>query len=168
MKRSLILIFISLSLASCSLLKPAVKISSVTITDEQYEKIIKESVDELLSAGWLSDFLTTQNQRPIVMVSQISNSANVIANNSNTVEWFEKDLIESGQVRVVKSTVTQRQINPVDLAKGESVDFVLSANFEKQVDTSPAITIFVVSLWSDTNTQPILVVKKEIKENLSE
>lgn len=168
MKRSLILIFIGLFFAGCSLLKPAVQPATVYLSDDQYESIIHESVTELLSAGWLSDFLTNQNQRPIIMVSKISNSARVVADNNSAVAWLEKELIESGQVRVVKSTEPQREINPVDLAQGKSVDFVLSANFEKRVETSPAITIFVVSLWSDTSTLPITEVKKEIKANLSE
>ena len=138
------------------------------VSDNQYENLIKTSVDEMLSAGWVSDFLTLNNKRPVIMMSKIDNDANVIVNIAEGLNWFEQYLIESGQVRVVKSDETQQEMNPVDLAKGQSVDFVISANFEKQVDTSPAITIFVVSLWSDTSTLPVIVVKKEIKANLSE
>ena len=168
MKRNLILISVSLLLASCSLLKPLVKEPQLVIPNDRYEKMVEESVDEILSGGWLSDFLTTNNERPIVMMSKISNNAKVQANNTGAIGWFNRDLAESGQVRVVKSNEAQQEMMPYDLAQGQSVDFVLSANFEKQVDTSPTITIFAVSLWSNTSTLPIVVVKKEIIGNPSE
>lgn len=168
MKQRLIFLISIFLFAGCAILKPTPKAPEIQLTDQQFISLITESTQKLLSSGWLSDFLTTNSKRPILMVSKIENEANVLVNINTAYDIFESEFIQSGQVRVVKTDDSQRLINPSELVNGKSVDFVVSAKFEKNKETSPAITIFVVSLWGDDSNLPIIEFKKELEPNLSE
>ncbi|MFA9390431.1 MAG: hypothetical protein ACERKD_11515 [Prolixibacteraceae bacterium] len=155
-------------ISSCALTKPAVVPAEIQLNEIQFNSLVKESVNTCIQEAWLSDFLNDKNERPVVLISKISNDAKIQGNLNTGTSLFESEFIKSGQVRVVKSTEQQQNISPTDLVKGESVDYVISANFIKQIESSPAIIIFVVSLWGDDSTLPILEVKKELNTNLSE
>lgn len=167
MKRTLFLFLVLSLFSSCSILQKAAKRPEISISDSQLEALISESVNEVLRLDWLSDYLTTNNQRPIVMTSILTHPEYVLLNADLAYATFDMELTKSGQVRVVKSDETQRTMLPSDLAKGKSVDYVLSSIVKENTETKPSTYSFVVKLWADS-INPVLEINKSIETIFSE
>lgn len=162
MKRALFLLILINIFASCSTLKKISGEPTIEVKSQQLEKAVHESVKKLLSEYWLSDFLVQHNERPVLMTSNFTNPTNAKISIPELYNMIEMDLIESGQVRVVKSNYEQQNKTPTTLSTGISVDYVLSATFEKKQETTPAILIFQLSLWDENSTTPLTTISKEI------
>ena len=162
MKRDLFLFILLALLSGCSLLKMGTKEQHQQVSDQQLGNAVSESVNALLDEYWLSDFLVQHNERPILITSSFTNPTDVAIDMTALYNKVEMSLIESGQVRVVKSNQNQRDTQPTKLAKGKSVDYVLSVNFEEKQDTTPPILIIQLSLWNERSISPLSIVSKEI------
>lgn len=162
MKRGFFLLILINIFVSCTMLKNITKEPVIELDKQQLEKVIHESVETLLKEYWLSDFLVLNNKRPILMTSNITNTTSAKFNIQELYNTIEMDLIESGQVRVVKSNEQQQSIPPTTLSSGKSVDYVLSATFGKKPESEPPILILQLSLWTKNSATPITTVLKEI------
>lgn len=162
MKRAILLLLLLNLMFSCSLLKLTTHETEFNVDYQLLEEAVHESVNSLLNEYWLSDFLVQNNQRPIIMTSNFTNPTNAIINIQKLYDTIDFDLIESGQVRVVISNAEQRIESPRILSSGRSVDYVLSATFEKKTETTPPILILQLSLWNENSPTPISTITKEI------
>lgn len=144
------------------MLKSVFKEPIIELDNEQLEKVIHESVKKLLTDNWLSDFLVEYNKRPILISSQFTNHTTASVDIQKLYDLIDMDLIESGEVRIVKSNEQQRNSSPLKLASGKSVDFVVSASIGTKNESTPSILIFQLSLWNNKSTTPVISIIKEI------
>lgn len=163
MYKSLLLFGFITLLSSCALLKKAQNETVTIIEQHKLDSIIEESITELIKCSWLSDYLIQNNERPILISSKIKNNTKAIIDLLKVYDSIDLNLIKTGQVRVLKSDKNQQLLKPSELAKGQSIDFVLSATFDKNVQISTSNIIFKLSLWDEKTADPILTIIKEIK-----
>ena len=162
MKQGIFLLIVLSMFISCSLIKEGGGEKTIPLSNEQLDKVVHESVSDLLKELWVSDFLLQHNERPILMTSSFTNPTKAMVNIQELYGKVEMNLIESGQVRVVKSNQLQRNTPPTILAAGKSVNYVLSATFEKKTETKPPVLVFHLSLWNENSPTPITTISKEI------
>jgi hypothetical protein len=163
MHSRLLLIFVFSLLYSCSLLKPAVTEPEILIDQAQLNTAVELSVDEIIKGEWLSAFMVKNNERPVVICSTIDLPPHVSFPIDSLYNMIDLHLIKTGQVRVIKSNTIQRTTAPVDLAKGESIDFVLTAAIEKAVQQSSSNPVLVLALWNENSETPITTAKNMIE-----
>jgi len=142
-------------LSGCSIFNKASKEPDFTINENAMEKTVQKTINELLSSEWLSAFMANQNERPIVMTSLITNNSNGIIDANTIYETIDMQLIKSGQVRVVKTNEAQRILTPYELAKGESVDFVISSLIYNNPNKSESVA-YKLTLWGDQSREPVI------------
>lgn len=155
MKRIFILVLTLAMLSGCSIFNKASKEPDFTINENAMEKTVQKTINELLSSEWLSAFMANQNERPIVMTSLITNNSNGIIDANTIYETIDMQLIKSGQVRVVKTNEAQRILTPYELAKGESVDFVISSLIYNNPNKSESV-VYKLTLWGDQSREPVI------------
>jgi PBP1b-binding outer membrane lipoprotein LpoB len=162
MKRGVLYILMLVFLSGCSLFKKFTEEPGFVVDEQALEETVNKTVNDLLSSGWLSDFMSEQNERPIIMTSLITNNSNGIIDVNTIYETIDMRLVKSGQVRVVKTDEAQRILTPYELAGGESVDFVISSIIENNPDKDSSI-IFKISLWSDKAREPVIEVENIVE-----
>lgn len=160
MIKKVIAITIVVLLSSCSLLRNTQQKEEIRITDNQLNEWVSQSVQEILNDAWLTNFLTDNNERPILIISGIISPENIILNASKLYDKFDLELLNTGQVRIVKSTLGQRSQIPAELASGESVDYVLVPTITEEVNDKTYSYYFTISLWGNDITSPIFTSKK--------
>jgi Holliday junction resolvase len=168
MIRSLLLLCTIFLFSSCSLFLKTAQRTEIQITNSQLEELITSSVNDIIKEHWLSDFYTNSNERPILIASKISSPNHIILNKEKAYELFDFALLKSGQVRVVKSNEKHRILIPTELAKGESVDFVLTASIVEIAESKPSSYEFIVRLWNDNSLTEISEIRKLIQTNSTE
>jgi hypothetical protein len=164
MKRALIFIFILIIFQACSIFKQAEKeVEIINIPEKELQKTIASAVDNLLKGDWLSDFLIEKNSRPTLIFSSVTNKSNSITNIEKIYDSIDMRLIQSGQVRVLKSNETQRLTEAHDLASGASIDYALTAVIEKNKENNNNQLTFILSLWDENSTSPVFTVDELIE-----
>ncbi len=162
MKRSVLYILVLVLFSGCSLFKKLTEEPEFVVEKQALEQAINKTVDELLSSEWLSDFMSENNERPIIMTSLITNNSNGIIDVNTIYETIDMRLVKSGQVRVVKTEEAQRVLTPYELAQGESVDYVISSVIENNPNQDSSV-IFKISLWSDKTREPITKIENIVE-----
>jgi len=162
MKRGVLYLMMLVFLSGCSLFKKFTEEPEFVVDKQALEETVNETVDELLSSEWLSDYMSEQNERPIIMTSLITNNSNGIIDVNTIYETIDMQLVKSGQVRVVKTDQAQRILTPYELAKGESVDYVISSIIEDNPNKGSSVT-FKISLWNDQAREPVAEIKNIVE-----
>ncbi len=106
--------------------------------------------------------MSEYNERPIIMTSLITNNSNGIIDINSVYETIDMRLVKSGQVRVVKTDEAQRVLTPFELAKGESVDYVISSIINDNPDQKSSV-IFKISLWNDQAREPVIEIENIVE-----
>ena len=163
MKQRIVWLFIGLLLSGCSLFKQQAKTPAISISNEQLAVCLDRAVDELIKAQWLSDFLLKKNVRPILMNAGISNQSRASIDLNFAYEHLDLALIQSGEVRVVKTNDAQQSMLPQTLVKGQSVDLVLSLRFIDEEPIMPGKILVLLSLWSEDSTTPVFSSQQKIE-----
>lgn len=168
MRQFLLLLLFGASFFSCSILKSITNSNAIEISDNQLSTLVNEASIELLNGSWLSEYLTSNSERPVLLIANAGNDAKVKVHLDSCYHYIERELVESGQVRYVRADAISRSSLPMDLVKKTSVDYVITANFKESTNNSEAIVIFVVSVWNDQSTLPIAEITKLVETNFSE
>jgi len=163
MRRILYFLITTLLMSSCSVSKLAHKEPELLIDESQMTASIEKSIGELIEGQWMTDFLLEKNERPVIVISRIVNNTKAKINKEKVNEAIEFAILNSGQARVVKTTESQRILNPIELAKVSSVDFVLSVTLLKDFNIAPASSFLEISLWNESSVEPISRIKTEIE-----
>lgn len=163
MRRILYFLITTLLMSSCSVSKLIHKEPELLIDESQMTAAIEKSIAELIEGQWMTDFLLQKNERPVIVISRIINNTKAKINSEKVNEAIEFAILNSGQARVVKTTESQRILNPIELAKVSSVDFVLSVTFLKNINITPAGSFIELSLWNESSVEPISTIKTEIE-----
>ncbi|MDA3881299.1 MAG: lipoprotein [Prolixibacteraceae bacterium] len=162
MKRSFLILLTLTMLSGCSIFNKISRTPAFQIDENAMEKTVNKTVEELLSSEWLSAFMTSKNERPIIMTSLITNNSNGIIDVNTIYETIDMRLVKSGQVRVVKTDETQRILTPYELAKGQSVDFVISSII-KENPGQPESVVYKLSLWGDKSREPVIEIENIVE-----
>jgi hypothetical protein len=149
--------------AGCSTIKPSMNDTPISLDENILTSTIQRSVDELLAGEWLSEYLTQHNERPLLMTSKITGNSRVLFSYDKAYENIDLSLIESGQVRVVKTNENQRILSPLELVKGKSVDYVISASLNRLSTSTPNTILLVLSLWDGKSNDPLLTIQNRIE-----
>jgi PBP1b-binding outer membrane lipoprotein LpoB len=162
MKRGVLYILMLVFLSGCSLLKKITEEPGFVVDEQSLEETVNKTVNDLLSSEWLSDYMSEQNERPIIMTSLITNNSNGIIDVNTIYETIDMRLVKSGQVRVVKTDEAQRILTPYELVQGESVDFVISSIIENNPNKDSSV-IFKIFLWSDKTREPVTEIENIVE-----
>lgn len=166
MKKVLLFVFIAFSFSACSLLSRFQDQAELVVDDDELADLISHSTDEVLKESWLSSFMASEGERPVVMMGQFATDLPLVFNWDKAYEYVDLELVKSGQVRVVKSNEIQRNTPPRTLAAGESVDFVFTGAFVQNKKEEDAV-YFQLSVWNDVSNMPLASQKIKIQQKTS-
>jgi hypothetical protein len=110
MKRQLFMVLGVFLLAACSSGTRVTRVESTTQTDlsgrwndTDSRLVAEEMTRDVMQRPWLQNHLTQTSQKPAMIVGQIRNLSSEHINTETFIKDFERELINSGQVRVVAS-----------------------------------------------------------------
>jgi hypothetical protein len=117
MKSSLLFALCAVLLAGCAPSTRVTRIESTTPTDlsgrwndTDSRLVAEEMIRDVMQRPWLNNHVAKTNQKPAVIVGQIRNLSSEHINTETFIKDFERELINSGQVRVVASRGERQDI----------------------------------------------------------
>lgn len=162
MRRILTSILIALAFTACTVFNKATTYPSINIETSILNKCIELSVQQIIEENWLSEFMQTKNERPTIITSRIINNTTAIIANDTVYATLDRELVKTGQLRVIKSSHGQRLLNPIELSQTPNIDFVLSIAIQPN-NEKKELADFEISLWNNKSGTP-LFTKKNIIE----
>ncbi len=78
--------------------------------DTDSRLVASEMINDVLSRGWLEEFLAEKNRKPVIIVGTISNKSHEHINTETFVKDLERELINSGKVKFVASKEQREEI----------------------------------------------------------
>jgi uncharacterized protein (TIGR02722 family) len=123
MKKALVVLLVFCVTLACGSSRKVYRIEPETVTDlsgkwndTDARLVAQEMIGDCLSRVWLTDFAAAKGQKPVVTVGTIRNRSSEHIDTETFTTDFERELINSGQVRFVASTHQRDEI------RGERLD----------------------------------------------
>lgn len=117
MKRLFAILIIGLLLIGCGSSRQVQRLDPESQTDlsgrwndTDARLVAEEMIDDCLRRPWLTDFVAEAGQKPVVTVGTINNNSNEHIDTETFTTDFERELINSGQVRFVASRDQRQEI----------------------------------------------------------
>jgi len=111
----LILLLAAVVLAGCSSSRQVTRLETDSQTDlsgrwndTDARLVAQEMISDCLTRVWLTDFAAANGRKPVVTVGRIRNETDEHINTETFTKDFERELINSGQVKFV-GTMAERQ-----------------------------------------------------------
>ncbi len=123
MKKLILLVLIAAILTGCGSSTKVYRIDEKTVTDlsgkwndTDARLVAEEMISDCLSRPWLTDFVMKNSQKPVVTVGTIRNRSDEHIDTEIFSKDFERELINSSQVRFVASSGQRDEL------RGERMD----------------------------------------------
>ncbi len=117
MKKGLILMLAALLLAGCGGSKKVYRIDPETQTDlsgkwndTDARLVAEEMISDALARPWLINYVEKMGQKPVVTVGTIRNNSSEHIDTETFTTDFERELLNSGQVRFVANKLQRDEI----------------------------------------------------------
>ena len=117
MKRGLLILLLAILLVGCSSSKQVTRLDTETTTDlsgrwndTDSRLVAQEMISDCLSRVWLTDFAAAHGKKPVVTVGMIRNMTSEHINTETFTKDFERELLNSGQIRFVGSMEQRGEI----------------------------------------------------------
>jgi uncharacterized protein (TIGR02722 family) len=150
--------------------------------DTDSRLVAEEMIQDVLSREWLSEYSKKQGRRPVLVVGLVRNKSHEHISTDTFIKDIERELINSGRVRVVQAGEAREQLRKErgqqqEFASPETVkrwgqeigaDFILQGVLNSIVDTSgrKRVVFYQVDLeLGDIETgETIWIGSKKIKK----
>jgi uncharacterized protein (TIGR02722 family) len=150
--------------------------------DTDSRLVAEEMIQDVLSREWLSEYSKKQGHRPVLVVGLVRNKSHEHISTDTFIKDIERELINSGRVRVVQAGEAREQLRKErgqqqEFASPETVkrwgqeigaDFILQGVLNSIVDTSgrKRVVFYQVDLeLGDIETgETIWIGSKKIKK----
>jgi len=96
--------------------------------DTDSRLVAEEMVKDVLSRVWLTNFLTANGKKPVVIVGKIRNKSSEHISVGTFIKDLERELINSGKVRFVASSAERGQVRE---ERKDQKDFASNKSFKK-------------------------------------
>jgi len=117
MKRILLFLVLATLVAGCSSSKQVTRLDTQSTTDlsgqwndTDSRLVAEEMIRDCLSRVWLTDFAAANGQKPVVTVGTIRNLTSEHISTETFTKDFERELLNSGQVRFVGSKTERVEV----------------------------------------------------------
>jgi len=193
MKRILVLLVLIALVAGCSSSKQVTRLDTQTTTDlsgqwndTDSRLVAEEMIKDCLSRVWLTDFAAANGKKPVVTVGTIRNMTSEHINTETFTKDFERDLLNSGQVRFAGSKTERVEVraerqDQQDWASAETVkqlraetgaDFVLLGAVKTIVDQEEKNKVVFyqtdLELINVETNEKVWIGTKKIKKGISQ
>ncbi len=113
----IIIVVMMLALLGCGATKTVTRIETDTVTDlsgrwndTDSRFVSKEMIADCLSRVWLTDFAVANGRKPVVTVGYIGNKTDEHIDSETFTKDFERELINSGQIKFVGSSSERQEV----------------------------------------------------------
>lgn len=119
------ILFISLISAACSQrsvtrVSPSQQIDlSGRWNDTDSKLVAQEMINDVLNRAWREDFVRATNQKPVVIVGMMVNKTSEHIEAETFIKDIEREMINSGMVRIVQNSVFREKLREERADQGE-------------------------------------------------
>lgn len=78
--------------------------------DTDSRLVAEEMVNDVLSRAWLDEFVSSNDDQPVVVVGDVRNRSSEQIDTSTFIESIERELINSGEIRFVAGGAVREEI----------------------------------------------------------
>lgn len=192
MKKGLVLAMVALLAVGCSSSKKVYRIEPETQTDlsgnwndTDARLVAEEMISDCLSRPWLTNFAKASGQNPVVTVGTIRNKSDEHIDVEVFTADFERELINSGQVRFVaakdfRQEIREERFDQQEFASPETMkkirnetgaDFVLMGAVKTIVDEVEGIRVVYyqtdLEMVNIETMEKVWIGTKKIKKEIS-
>jgi len=153
--------------------------------DTDARLVAEEMINDCLRRPWLTDFVGQSGGKPVVTVGTIRNMSNEHINTETFTSDFERELLNSGQVRFVASRdqrqeIREERFDQQDFASKETMkqiraetgaDFILVGGIKTIVDEIEGIRVVYyqtdLEMINIETMEKVWIGTKKIKKEIS-
>ncbi len=154
--------------------------------DTDARLVAEEMINDCLSRPWLTDFVAASGDKPVVTVGTILNNSSEHIDAETFTTDFERELINSGQVRFVASRDQRQEIreeryDQQDFASKETMkkiraetgaDFILLGSIKSITDEAEGISVVYyqtdLEMINIETMEKVWIGTKKIKKGISQ
>lgn len=191
-KNAILLALIALVAIGCGSSRKVYRIDPETTTDvsgawndTDARLVAEEMVSDCLSRPWLTDYVLASGQKPFVTVGTIRNKSSEHIDTETFSTDFERELINSGQVRFVatrdqRDEVRDERYDQRDFASAETMkkiraetgaDFILLGAIKSIVDEVEGLRVVFyqtdLELINIESAEKVWIGSKKVKKEIS-
>jgi uncharacterized protein (TIGR02722 family) len=193
MKKILIIGLAILLFAGCSSKRQVTRLDPETQTDlsgswndTDARLVAEEMVSDCLSRPWLTNFVAATGSKPVVTVGRIRNNSSEHIDMETYSTDFERELINSGQVRFVANKFQRDDVRDERMDQGEwaspetkkklrdelGADFILLGAVKSITDQAEGKAVIFyqtdLELINIETNEKVWIGSKEIKKGISQ
>lgn len=150
--------------------------------DTDSQQVSEEMIRDVLSRGWMAEFMNRKNRQPALIVGEVRNLSHEHINVNTFVADMERALINSGKVKFVASSTERDEIRTerkdMDLNASEATrkamgqeqgaDFMLKGTINTIIDASGSTQVRFyqvdLTLISLVDNNKVWIGQKKIKK----
>ena len=150
--------------------------------DTDSQQVSEEMIRDVLSRGWMAEFMNNKNRQPALIVGEVRNLSHEHINVNTFVADMERALINAGKVKFVASSTERNEIRTerkdMDLNASEATrkamgqeqgaDFMLKGTINTIIDASGSTQVRFyqvdLTLISLADNNKVWVGQKKIKK----
>jgi uncharacterized protein (TIGR02722 family) len=191
-KKGFVLILATILFLGCGSSKQVYRLEPETQTDlsgkwndTDARLVAEEMINDCLGRPWLTDFAAAVNSRPIVTVGTIRNRSSEHIDTETFTTDFERELINSGQVRFVaardqRQEIREERFDQQDFASRETMkqiraetgaDFILLGAIKSIVDEIEGTRVVYyktdLEMINIESMEKVWIGTKKIKKEIS-
>lgn len=191
-KKTLLVLLLGLLMAGCGSSKKVYRIEPGTVTDlsgrwndTDARLVAEEMIRDCVSRPWLTEFAAAKGARPVVTVGTIRNNSSEHIDTEVFTTDFERELINSGQVRFVasrdqKQEIREERFDQQEFASPETMkqirsetgaDFILLGGIKSIVDEIEGVRVVFyqtdLEMVNIESMEKVWIGSKKIKKEIS-
>ncbi len=150
--------------------------------DTDSQQVSEEMIRDVLSRGWMAEFMNNKNRQPALIVGEVRNLSHEHINVNTFVADMERALINAGKVKFVASSTERNEIRTerkdMDLNASEATrkamgqeqgaDFMLKGTINTIIDASGSTQVRFyqvdLTLISLVDNNKVWIGQKKIKK----
>ncbi len=193
MKRIVLILLVAALVVGCGSSRQVTRLETDSQTDlsgrwndTDARLVAQEMIGDCLSRVWLTDFAAAQGRKPVVTIGRIRNVTDEHINTETFSKDFERELINSGQVKFVgtmaeRQDVREERTDQSDYASAETIkqlrnetgaDFVLLGAVKTITDQAEGQGVVFyqtdLELINVESNEKVWIGTKKIKKGISQ
>ncbi len=192
MKKLLVLLMLISLIIGCGSSRTVQRLAPDTQTDlsgrwndTDARLVAEEMIDDCLRRPWLTDFVASAGKKPVVTVGTIRNKSNEHIDSETFSTDFERELLNSGQVRFVagrdmRQEIREERFEQQDFASRETMkkiraetgaDFILMGAIKSITDEADGVRVVFyqtdLEMINIESMEKVWIGSKKIKKGIS-
>ncbi len=193
MKKLFILMILVLMIIGCGSSRQIERLAPETQTDisgrwndTDARLVAEEMIDDCLRRPWLTDFVASAGEKPVVTVGTIRNKSNEHIDAETFTTDFERELINAGQVRFVagrdqRQEIREERFEQQDFASRETMkkiraetgaDFIILGAIKSITDEAEGVRVVYyqtdLEMINIETMEKVWIGTKKIKKGISQ